>query len=43
MNSIIKSAAKFTEELNQLYGKSDVKQDEIQQTKTRLVEILKKN
>jgi hypothetical protein len=30
MNSIIKSAAKFIEELSQLNGKSDAKQDEIQ-------------
>jgi hypothetical protein len=33
MNSIIKSAAKFIEELSQLEGKSDEKQDEIQHTK----------
>jgi hypothetical protein len=42
MNSIIKSAAKFIEELSQPYGKSDAKQDEIQHTKARLGEILKK-
>jgi hypothetical protein len=42
MNSIIKSAAKFTEELGQFYGKSDEKQDEIQHTKARLGEVLKK-
>jgi hypothetical protein len=43
MNSIIKSAAKFIEELSQLHGKSDAKQDEIQDTKVRLGEVLKKN
>jgi dsRNA-specific ribonuclease len=43
MNSIIKSAAKFIEELIQLYGKSVAKQDEIQHTKARLEEVLKKN
>jgi hypothetical protein len=42
MNSIIKSAANFMEELSQLYGKSDAKQDEIQQTKAKLGEVLKK-
>ena len=31
MNSIIKSAAKITGELNKLNGKSDAKQDEMQQ------------
>jgi ElaB/YqjD/DUF883 family membrane-anchored ribosome-binding protein len=42
MNSIIKSAAKIIEELSQLNGKSDAKQDEIQNTKARLGEVLKK-
>jgi hypothetical protein len=42
MNSIIKSATKIIEELSQLNGKSDAKQDEIQQTKARLGEVLKK-
>jgi hypothetical protein len=42
MNSIIKSAAKITEELSQLIGKSDAKQDEMQHTKERLGEVLKK-
>jgi hypothetical protein len=41
MNSIIKSAAKIIEELSQLNGKSDAKQDEIQCTKARLGEVLK--
>jgi predicted nuclease with TOPRIM domain len=42
MNSIIKSAAKIIEELSKLNGKSDAKQDEIQHTKARLGEVLKK-
>jgi hypothetical protein len=42
MNSIIKSAAKFIEELSQLCGKSDAKQYVIQHTKARLGEALKK-
>jgi hypothetical protein len=42
VNSIIKSAAKIIEELSQLNGKSDAKQDEIQHTKARLGEVLKK-
>jgi hypothetical protein len=41
MNSIIKPAAKITEELNQLSGISDAKQDERQHTKERLGEVLK--
>jgi hypothetical protein len=41
MNSIIKSAAKFIEELSQLYGRSGAKHDEIQYTKARLGEVLK--
>jgi hypothetical protein len=39
MNSIIKSAAKFIEELSQLYGKIDAKQDEIRHTKAKLGEV----
>ena len=42
MNSIIKTAAKITEELNQSYEKSDTKQDGIQHTKARLEASLKK-
>jgi len=42
MNSIIKTAAKITEELRQPNEKSDAKQDGIQQTKARLGESLKK-
>jgi len=42
MNSIIKCATKITEELNQLNGKSDAKQDGIRHTKERLGEVLKK-
>ena len=42
MNSIIKTAAKMKEELSQPNEKSDAKQDEIQHTKTRLGESLKK-
>jgi len=42
MNSIIKTAAKSTEELSQPNEKSDVKQDGIQHTKARLGESLKK-
>jgi hypothetical protein len=42
MNSITKSAAKLIGELCQLIGKSDAKQDEIQHTKLRLGEVLKK-
>jgi len=41
MNSIFKTAAKITEELTQPNEKSDVKQDGIQHTKTRLGESLK--
>jgi hypothetical protein len=33
MNSILKSAAKIIEELSQLNGKNDAKQDEMQHTK----------
>jgi hypothetical protein len=42
MKSIIKSAAKCIEELSQINGKSDAKQDEMQHTKARLEEVLKK-
>ena len=42
MNSILKSAAKIIEELIQLNGKNDAKQDEMQNTKGRLEEVLRK-
>jgi hypothetical protein len=42
MNSILKSAAKIIEELSQLNGKNEAKQDEMQHTKGRLGEVLKK-
>ena len=42
MNSIIKTAAKITEELSQPNKKNDAKQDGIQHTKRRLRESLKK-
>ena len=42
MNSILKSAAKIIEELSQLNGKNDAKQDEMQHTKGKLGEVLKK-
>jgi len=42
MNSIIKTAAKITEELSQPNEKSDAQQDVIQHTKARLGESLKK-
>jgi len=42
MNSIIKTAAKITEELSQSNEKSDTKQDGIHHTKARLGESLKK-
>ena len=42
MNSILKSAAKILEELNQLSGMNDAKQDGMQHTKGRLGEVLKK-
>jgi hypothetical protein len=42
MNSILKSAAKIVEELRQLDGKNDAKQDEMQHTKGRLGKVLKK-
>jgi hypothetical protein len=40
MNSIIKTAAKITEELNQPNEKSDAKQEGIQHRKARLGEVL---
>jgi hypothetical protein len=43
MNSILKIAAKITEDLSQLNGKNDAKQDEIQHMKAKLGEVLKKN
>jgi hypothetical protein len=42
MNSILKSAAKIIEQLNQICGMNDVKQDGMQHTKGRLGEALKK-
>ena len=42
MNSIIKTAAKITEELSQPNEKSDAKRDGIQHIKARLGESLKK-
>jgi len=41
MNSLIKTAAKITEELSQPNEKSDTKQKGIQHTKARLGEVLK--
>jgi hypothetical protein len=41
MNLIIKTAAKFAEELSQPNEKSDAKQEGIQHTKTRLGEVFK--
>jgi hypothetical protein len=38
-NSIVKLAAKITEDLSQLNGKNDAKQDEIQHTKAKLGEV----
>jgi septation ring formation regulator EzrA len=43
MNSIVKLAAKIIEDLNKLNEKNDAKQDEIQHTKAKLGEVLKKN
>jgi hypothetical protein len=43
MNSIIKLAAKITEDLSQLNGKNDTKQNKIQHMKAKLGEVLKKN
>jgi hypothetical protein len=42
MNSILRSAAKILEELNQLNEMNDAKQDGMQHTKRRLREVLKK-
>jgi hypothetical protein len=42
MNSIIKTAAKITEDLSQPNKKSDTKQDGIQHTEARFGESLKK-
>jgi hypothetical protein len=42
MNSIIKIAAKITEEPSQANEESDAKQEGIQQTKARLGDVLKK-
>src|SRR5215469_10911170 len=42
MISILKTAAKIMEELSQLDGKNDAKQDEMQHTRERLGEVLKK-
>ena len=42
MNSILKLVAKIIEELNQLCGMNDAKQDGMQQTKGTLEEALKK-
>src|SRR5215469_15712677 len=39
MNSILKSAAKIIEELSQLNGKNDAKQDEMQHTNERLGQV----
>jgi hypothetical protein len=40
--SILKLAAKITEELSQLNGKNDANQNEMQHTKERLVDVIKK-
>jgi len=42
MNSIIKTAARITEELSQPNEKNNTKEDGLQHTKARLVESLKK-
>jgi hypothetical protein len=42
MSSIVKLAAKFTEDLNQLNQKNDAQKNEIQHTTAKLKEILKK-
>ena len=41
-NSILKSAAKILEELNQLSGMNDAKQGGMQHTKGRMRQVLKK-
>ena len=43
MNSIIKTAAKITEDLSRPNEKSDAKQDRMQHTKARFGESQKKN
>jgi hypothetical protein len=43
MNSIVKVAAKITEDLNKRNENNDAKQDEIQHTKAKLGVVLKKN
>jgi hypothetical protein len=43
MNSIIKLAAKTAEDLSQLNGKNDAKQDKIQHMRAKLGEVLEKN
>jgi hypothetical protein len=42
MSSVVKLAAQFTEDLNQLNQKNDAQNKEIQHTKTQLEEVLKK-
>jgi septation ring formation regulator EzrA len=42
MSSIVKLAAKFTEDLNQLNQKNDAQKNEIQHTKAKFGEVLKK-
>jgi hypothetical protein len=42
MNSILKLAAKIIEELSQIDGENDVKQDEMQHTNRRLGEVLRR-
>jgi hypothetical protein len=42
MISIVKLAAKFTKDLNQLNQKNDAQKNEIQHTKAKLGEVLKK-
>jgi hypothetical protein len=42
MNSIVKLAANFTEDLNQFNEKNDAQKNEIQHTKAKLGEFLKK-
>jgi hypothetical protein len=43
MNSIVKLAAKITEDLNKLNEKNDTKQDEIQHINAKSGDVLKKN
>jgi septation ring formation regulator EzrA len=42
MSSIVMLAAKFTEDLNQLNQKNDAEKNEIQHTKAKWGEVLKK-